>query len=79
MDHHLHSDTERKLRQLADQPDLDVHLRIQEHRIEGYAWCNGKRYRLLGVRDEERDEIWPDGDADVPGREPPGVAGTIRS
>jgi hypothetical protein len=34
-------------------PDLDLHLRIQEHRLEGYGWCDGRRLRILGVRDEE--------------------------
>ncbi|MEV7046537.1 hypothetical protein [Amycolatopsis sp. NPDC051061] len=63
MDPRLREDTERKLDQLTDHPDMDLHLRIQEHRLEGYAWCNGRRYRIMGVRDEEEDVPTPaDGD-----------------
>jgi len=58
MDHSLESDNQEKLRQLSDHPDLDLHLRIQDHRIEGFIWSDGRRYRLLGVRDEE-DESTP--------------------
>ncbi|MEV6905207.1 hypothetical protein [Amycolatopsis sp. NPDC051372] len=43
MDPRLREDTERKLDQLTDHPDMDLHLRIQEHRLDGYAWCNGRR------------------------------------
>jgi hypothetical protein len=57
MDEKLRSDVDKKTEDLTEHPDIDLHLRIQEHRIEGYAWCNGLRYHLLGVRDEE-----PDGD-----------------
>jgi hypothetical protein len=53
MDHSLGSDNEEKIRALADHPDIDLHLRIQDHRVEGFVWSEGRRYRLLGVRDEE--------------------------
>ncbi|MEU4674514.1 hypothetical protein AB0F91_42795 [Amycolatopsis sp. NPDC023774] len=72
MDPRLREDTERKLDQLTDHPDMDLHLRIQEHRLEGYAWCNGRRYRIMGVRDEEDAAEEPDGGrpdrCDGPGR-----------
>jgi hypothetical protein len=55
MDEHVERDTAQKLEQLTEHPDIDLHLRIQEHRIEGLAWCQGRRYRLIGVRDEEPD------------------------
>ena len=53
MDRRLEADTNRKLERLTEHPDLDLHLRIQEHRLEGYAWSEGRRFRILGVRDEE--------------------------
>jgi hypothetical protein len=53
MDESLRQDSERKLRALTETPDLDLHVRVQEHRLEGYAWLNGRRYRLMGIRDEE--------------------------
>jgi hypothetical protein len=53
MDRRLESDTARKLEELTERPDMDLHLRIQEHRIEGYVWTNGHRFRVVGVRDEE--------------------------
>jgi hypothetical protein len=53
MDINLKRDAALKLEQLTEHPDIDLHLRIQDHRIEGIAWCQGRRYRLLGVRDEE--------------------------
>jgi hypothetical protein len=59
MDRRLESDTARKLEELTERPDMDLHLRIQEHRIEGYVWTNGHRFRVVGVRDEEA----PDGSA----------------
>jgi hypothetical protein len=68
MDPRLRADTERKLDRITDHPDMDLHLRIQEHRLEGYAWCDGRRYRIIGVRDEEEDGQSP--------REGDGVATT---
>jgi len=62
MDRRLEADTHRKLERLTEHPDLDLHLRIQEHRLEGYAWCEGRRFRILGVRDEEE----PDDDGERP-------------
>jgi hypothetical protein len=53
MDENLEQDTARKLEELTENPDIDLHLRIQDHRLEGFAWCQGRRYRLIGVRDEE--------------------------
>lgn len=53
MDEHLANDHEEKLHELTEHPDLDVHLRIEAHRIEGFVWSDGRRYRLVGVRDEE--------------------------
>ncbi|MEU0381478.1 hypothetical protein [Streptomyces cyaneofuscatus] len=38
---------------MTDQPDMDLHLRLEEHRIEGYIWVQGRRYRIMGIRDEE--------------------------
>ena len=61
MDESLETDSERKLRRLTEQPDLDLHLRIQEHRIEGFVWSEGRRYRLIGVRDEEAPPGEPGG------------------
>jgi hypothetical protein len=52
MDMNLKRDAARELEQLTEHPDIDLHLRIQDHRIEGIAWCQGRRYRLLGVRDD---------------------------
>jgi hypothetical protein len=57
MDDSLHQDTDRKLRVLTETPDLDLHVRVQEHRLEGYVWWNGRRYRLMGVRDEEEAAV----------------------
>jgi hypothetical protein len=57
MDESLHQDTDRKLRVLTETPDLDLHVRVQEHRLEGYVWWNGRRYRLMGVRDEEEAAV----------------------
>lgn len=56
MDINLKRDAARKLEQLTEHPDIDLHLRIQDHRIEGIVWCQGRRYRLLGVRDDEPAE-----------------------
>jgi hypothetical protein len=53
VDERLEADTGRKLERLTEYPDLDLHLRFQEHRLEGYAWSEGRRLRILGVRDEE--------------------------
>jgi hypothetical protein len=61
MDQSLREDSERKLRALTDTPDLDLHMRVQEHRLEGYIWCNGRRYRLMGIRDEEEAAAHPEG------------------
>jgi hypothetical protein len=43
MDLRLREDTERKLDRITDYPDMDLHLRIREHRLEGYAWCDGRQ------------------------------------
>jgi hypothetical protein len=61
MDESLRQDAERKLRVLTETPDLDLHVRVQEHRLEGYVWWNGRRYRLMGVRDEEEAAVPADG------------------
>ena len=61
MDESLRPDTERKLDVLTEMPDLDLHVRVQEHRLEGYVWWNGRRYRLMGVRDEEEAAAPADG------------------
>ncbi|MEW1687381.1 hypothetical protein ACIQOF_27520 [Streptomyces sp. NPDC091265] len=61
MDDELEHDTERKLRTLTDHPDMDLHLRLEEHRIEGYIWLQGRRYRVMGVRDEEPRDDEDDG------------------
>ena len=53
MDENLEQDTTKKLKDLTEHPDIDLHLRIQDHRLEGFAWCQGRRYRIIGVRDEE--------------------------
>jgi hypothetical protein len=53
VDHHLEADTRRKLEDLTERPTMDLHLRIEEHRLEGYVWSEGRRFRILGVRDEE--------------------------
>ena len=37
MDAKLYTDTSRKLDRITEHPDLDLHLRIQEHRLEGYV------------------------------------------
>jgi|GraSoiStandDraft_4_1057263.scaffolds.fasta_scaffold2048955_1 hypothetical protein len=68
MDHQLEADTSRKLERLTEHPDLDLHLRIQEHRLEGYAWSDGRRFRIIGVRDEEDP---PDSTEGRNGSEPP--------
>lgn len=52
MDESLRRDTVRKLDVLTETPDLDLHVRVQEHRLEGYVWWNGRRYRVMGVRDD---------------------------
>jgi hypothetical protein len=62
MDESLWPDSERKLQALTDTPDLDLHVRVEEHRLEGYAWWQGRRYRLMGVRDEEPAAPADDGD-----------------
>ena len=56
MDINLKRDAARKLEQLTESPDIDLHLRVEDHHIEGIAWCQGRRYRLLGVRDDEPAE-----------------------
>lgn len=53
MDESLEDDSRRKLQRLAEHPDFDLHLRMDEHRVEGYIWSDGRRFRLIGVRDEE--------------------------
>ena len=45
-----------ELRRLSDHPDLDLHLRIRSDRVEGFVWSDGRRYAVLGVRDEEDDD-----------------------
>jgi hypothetical protein len=69
MDESLRRDAERKLRVLTETPDLDLHVRVQEHRLEGYVWWNGRRYRLMGVRDEE-EGVTTAGGGDRPGPAP---------
>ncbi|MEW1614147.1 MULTISPECIES: hypothetical protein [unclassified Streptomyces] len=64
MDEELEQDTRRKLHKLTDQPDMDLHLRLEEHRIEGYIWVQGRRYRIMGIRDEE--PLDDEGTADRP-------------
>jgi hypothetical protein len=54
MDRNLERDSAKKLDELTEHPDIDLHLRIQDQRIEGFAWCEGRRYRLIGIRDEEQ-------------------------
>jgi hypothetical protein len=53
VDRNLEPDNAKKLNELTERPDIDLHVRIQEHRIERFVWCQGRRYRLLGIRDEE--------------------------
>jgi hypothetical protein len=53
MDPQLYKDSNRKLDRITEHPDLDLHLRIQDHRLEGYVWSEGRRFRIMGVRDEE--------------------------
>ncbi|MFF2721291.1 hypothetical protein [Streptomyces sp. NPDC058011] len=53
MDEKLERDSHSKLQKLTEQPDMDLHLRLEEHRIEGYIWLQGRRYRIMGIRDEE--------------------------
>jgi hypothetical protein len=60
MDPSLGPDSQHKLEQLSDHPDFDVHLRVQEHRVEGYLWSHGRRYRIVGIRDEEARAETPD-------------------
>jgi hypothetical protein len=37
MDESLRQDAEHKLHVLTEIPDLDLHVRVQEHRLEGYV------------------------------------------
>jgi hypothetical protein len=32
-----------------------MQIRIQEHHLEGYLWSNRRRYRIIGIRDEETE------------------------
>jgi hypothetical protein len=41
--------------QLTDHPTMDLHLRLTETKAEAVLWLAGRRYRMLGVRDEEPD------------------------
>jgi hypothetical protein len=41
--------------QLTDHPTMDFHLRLTETKAEAVLWIAGRRYRMLGVRDEEPD------------------------
>lgn len=54
MDEKLERDSHSKLQKLTEQPDMDLHLRLEEHRIEGYIWLQGRRYRIMGIRDRDR-------------------------
>jgi hypothetical protein len=53
MDESLRPGTERKLGVLTQTSDLDLHMRVEERRLEGYVWWNGRRCRLMALRDEE--------------------------
>jgi hypothetical protein len=56
VDRNLEPDNAKKLKELTERPDIDLHVRTQEHHIEGFVWCQGRRYRLLGIRDEEETD-----------------------
>jgi hypothetical protein len=55
MDDKLQDDHQFQLDELTHRPTMDVHVRVTEHKAEALLWLNGRRYRLLGVRDEEPD------------------------
>jgi hypothetical protein len=59
MDHNLETDAKFQLQQLTEQPTMDFHLRVTEHKAEALLWLDGRRYRLLGARDEEPDAPQP--------------------
>jgi hypothetical protein len=44
--------TVRRLEPLTASHEISLQLRIQDHRIEGSAWTQGRHYRLVGIRDE---------------------------
>jgi hypothetical protein len=53
MDDTLQGDHQFQLDALTHDPTMDLHVRVTEHKAEALLWLNGRRYRLLGVRDEE--------------------------
>lgn len=53
MDRTLEPDVRFQLEQLTEHPTMDLHVRVSEHKVEALLWLDGRRYRLLGVRDEE--------------------------
>jgi hypothetical protein len=53
MDSSLDRDHRYQLQELVHEPTLDLHIRVSENKVEALLWADGKRYRLLGVRDEE--------------------------
>jgi hypothetical protein len=55
MDHTLAGDYRFQFEQLTDHPTMDFHLRVTESKAEALLWLDGRRYRMLGVRDEEPD------------------------
>jgi hypothetical protein len=55
MDETLARDAQFQLSELTEHPTMDLHVRVSEHKVEALLWLDGRRYRLLGVRDEEPD------------------------
>jgi hypothetical protein len=53
MDKSLEGDYQFQLEQLTEFPTMDFHMRVTEQKVEALLWLDGRRYRLLGVRDEE--------------------------
>jgi hypothetical protein len=53
MDHRLARDYKFQFEQLTEHPTMDFHLRVTETKAEALVWIDGRRYRMLGVRDEE--------------------------
>jgi hypothetical protein len=53
MDPSIERDHSFQLERLLDNPTIDFHLRATEQKVEALLWLDGRRYRLLGVRDEE--------------------------
>lgn len=61
MDETLGRDAQFQLSELTERPTMDLHLRVTEQKVEALLWLDGRRYRLLGVRDEEPDARDDDG------------------